>query len=180
MPKPRKMLGDAEDPAVRELMGVIETQSVHTLAGWAASYVEERYMPILRRRGVSDARLDDAIIAVRSFADRTATLTATKPAIRAAREAARAISATAGTDDPAAVAAAQAVATACATPQTPTSALGFVFYGAAAVAYDKVGWDRPATEYEEWADGEFRHAAATLRECSVPDEPDPATIRWNC
>ena len=38
MAKLRKMLGSVEDPAVRELMGLIETQSRTTLTRWAAAY----------------------------------------------------------------------------------------------------------------------------------------------
>ena len=46
MAKLRKMLGSVEDPAVRELMGLIETQSRTTLTRWAAAYTAEQYLPL--------------------------------------------------------------------------------------------------------------------------------------
>ena len=54
MAKLRKMLGSVEDPAVRELMGLIETQSRTTLTRWAAAYTAEQYLPLT---GGEDGRL---------------------------------------------------------------------------------------------------------------------------
>lgn len=70
--------------------------------------------------------------------------------------------------------------TACGVIQTPTNALGFVFYGAAAVAYDALGLSAAAAEYDAFAAAEFEALAASLRAASVPDEVRPAKINWNC
>ena len=61
MAKLRKMLGSVEDPAVRELMGLIETQSRTTLTRWAAAYTAEQYLPLT---GGEDGRLSAAVEAV--------------------------------------------------------------------------------------------------------------------
>ena len=70
--------------------------------------------------------------------------------------------------------------TACGVIQTPTNALGFVFYGAAAAAYDALGLSAAAADYDTFAAAEFEALAASLRAVSVPDEVRPAKINWNC
>ena len=77
-------------------------------------------------------------------------------------------------------AAARAVATACAAIQTPTNALGFLFYGAAASAYQTAGLTQNAECYDRMALNEFRKAFQSLQRVSLPDEPNPAKIKWNC
>ncbi len=76
-------------------------------------------------------------------------------------------------------AAARATATACAVIQTPTNALGYLFYGAAAAAYSKAGTE-DASRWDNLARAELEQALEELRAVSVPDEPNPAKINWNC
>lgn len=102
------------------------------------------------------------------------TLQAVKPLIRAAQAAAREES------DPVRQAAARAVATACASVQTPTSALGFLFYTAAAIAYSEIGLNADAQRYDALAEREFQAALQSLRKCAIPDEPHPARLNWGC
>ena len=64
--------------------------------------------------------------------------------------------------------------------QTPTNALGFAFYGAAAAAYDEAGLSGDSAEYERLADMEFDRIIASLRHAAVDDEPNPVKVRWNC
>ena len=77
-------------------------------------------------------------------------------------------------------AAARAVATACGTIQTPTNALGFLFYGAAASAYAQVGLQAEKETYEALALREFQEAYDSLQAVAVPEEEDPAKLNWNC
>ena len=77
-------------------------------------------------------------------------------------------------------AAARAVATACASVQTPTSALGFLFYTAAAAAYNEKGLNADASTYDALAEREFQAALQSLRAAAVPDEPHPARLNWGC
>lgn len=77
-------------------------------------------------------------------------------------------------------AAARAIATACAAVQTPTNAFGFLLYGAAAFAYHSAGVRSTQAVYDPLATEELARALASLRAASVPGEPNPATLRWNC
>ena len=101
------------------------------------------------------------------------TLRDLKPLLRQGTAAAREPS------DPIAQAAARATAAACAVAQTPTNALGYLFYGAAAAAYSQAGCDAPE-RWEELARQELEQALAELRAQSVPDEKDPVQVNWNC
>ena len=82
--------------------------------------------------------------------------------------------------NPIAQAAARAVAVACATIQTPTNALGFVFYGAAAVVYEEVGLLENSQTYDDLASKEFEKILKSLQEVAIPNEEKPAKINWNC
>ena len=77
-------------------------------------------------------------------------------------------------------AAARAIATACAAIRTPTSALGFVFYGAAAAAYRQAGMDASKEVYDALADAELEALLFALQETAVADEPCPVPLDWNC
>lgn len=179
MAKLRKMLGDPTGPRAKTLMALIDTQNVSTLGRWAAAYAEERYLPILSRRrsGQSvDERFTTAVKQAIACADGSTTLKDTKPALRAALAAARET----GDADPVVQAAARAISTACGVIQTPTNALGFAFYGAAAAAYDEAGLSGDSAEYERLADMEFDRIIASLRHAAVDDEPNPVKVRWNC
>ena len=83
------------------------------------------------------------------------------------------------TTDPVAQAAARAIAAACGTLTTPTNALGFLFYAAAAVVYDR-GLDLPESEIEELTRQLWQDAHALLSAQSVRNEPCPAKIQWHC
>ena len=80
----------------------------------------------------------------------------------------------------AAQAAARAVTTACAVLSTPSNALGFTFYGAAAAAYSIAGEDASSAEYDQLGAAELQKLADSLKAAMIPDEPDPVKINWNC
>lgn len=175
MAKLRKMLGRADDPQIVTLMGLIETQSPSTLAAWATDWVQKRYLPVYRARFPEDTRLEELLDAVQ------ATLAGRLPRaqLRAALRQARTVPLEAE-GEAAAQAAARAVVTACSVLQTPTSALGFVFYGAAAAAYSAAGTSAAPAEYDALASAEFDSLVQSLRQVMVPNEPNPAKINWNC
>lgn len=75
---------------------------------------------------------------------------------------------------------ARACAVAASALWNPASALGMVFYGAAASVYAAHGADLPAQDCDREAQREFAWLLDSLRAASVPDEPNPAKIRWNC
>lgn len=51
--------------------------------------------------------------------------------------------------------------------QTPTNALGYLFYGAAAAAYSKAGTE-DASRWDDLAQAELEQALEELRAVSVP------------
>lgn len=170
----RKMLGSADHPTVVQLMRLIETQSKPTLTRFAAAYVAAHYLPILSRLQPEEARLRAAVEAVRAHLD-GAPLTVVKAAVKDARAAAQGRAA-----DPVSQAAARAVATACAVAVTPTNALGFAFYGAAAFAYHRAGLTASPEVYDALADEELSRILTALQAASVPDEPHPVKVDWGC
>lgn len=171
----RKMLGSVEDPSVIAMMQVIETQSKETLAHWAVEYVDRFCLPIYEKAYPEETTLQDTLAEVRSFLDGSKSLGEVKEALKAAR-----MTVKEATIDPAAQAAARAVATACAVITTPTNALGFTFYAAAAIVYAKAGLSESADVYNELAAKEMKSMAASLQEAAVENEPNPVKVKWNC
>lgn len=187
MAKLRKMLGDINQPEIVRLMRMIETQSKETLAKWAVDCAEERYLAIYEEQAFGKIYTQDmgdlekgrypyyAILEVRDCLIGQKKTAELKAKLAAAAEAAKEAE-----GFPAAQAAARAVATACAAIRTPTNALGFVFYGAAAAAYDQAGADQPQEVYDALATEEFRSLIESLEKVMIPDEKKPAKINWNC
>lgn len=171
----RKMLGSVQEEGVVALMRLMETQSKQTLAKWAAGYAEEHYLPILKKRGLEDARLTDAAAAVKKCLQGELPIKEGRKIFAEARKAGQEI-----TEHPAAQAAARAIATACAVLLTPTNALGFVFYGAAAYAYEEAGLKETPGAYDKLASEEIGRILASLQAAAVPDEENPAKLEWNC
>ncbi|POP33441.1 hypothetical protein C3B58_07390 [Lactonifactor longoviformis] len=175
MRKLRKMLGDIKDPSVVSLMRLIETQSKATLSGWAVDYAEKHYLGIYQKAYADERRLQEAVSGVREYLNGSRKQEDLKPLLRAAVQAAQEAE-----DNPPAQAAARAVATACRTVQTPSNALGFAFYGAAASAYEKAGLEESPEVYDALASNELARILGSLRENAVSGEKNPVTIKWNC
>lgn len=172
--KLRKMLGDINAPVTVALMRLIETQSQKTLAAWACGYARAHYLPIYAQREADDPILADTLAACDAYLAGQVKLAAIKPQLKAARLRAAELT------DPISQASARAIATACAVCTTPTGALGFLFYGAAALAYDRAGLKEDVSVYERLADDAMQDALESLRSAAVPDEPNPAKIDWGC
>ena len=175
MAKLRKMLGDIESQECILLMRLIKTQSKETLAAWAVAYAKDNYLPVYEAECPGDRRLHDTIAACEEYLKGDKKLTEIKPSLKEAAELARDTA-----DNPTAQALARAVSTACAAVSTPTNALGFLFYGAAAIAYSKEGLMQPAEVYDAAASLELNRAYESLKEAAVPDEQHPAKIKWYC
>jgi len=176
MPKPRKMLGSADASYIVALMRLIETQSKITLANWCLDYAEAQILPIYEKAYPEDARCKNALDAARDWMAGKVKFPEVKKIIlhechAAAREA---------EDHPAAQAAARTCGQASACIHTPTHALGLAFYGAAAIAYDRVGIAEPPEVYEQIAAEECGKMLAALQAMAVENEPNPAKINWNC
>lgn len=175
MAKLRKMLGRADDPQVTALMRMIETQSKATLAHWAASYAEAHFLPIYEETYPEDMRLREMILSVKMYLSGKQKLSEVRALLKQARQIAQDAE-----EAPAAQAAARAVATACSVVQTPTSALGFAFYGAAASAYNQAGLSETPDRYDTLAAVELDKLVESLQKALIPNDPNPVKITWNC
>lgn len=174
MAKLRKMLGELQDPSIVNLMNIMETQSKFTLATWAMDYVEKNTLIIYENICDGDLRLRNAISYSREYLNGTKKLIEVKPVLKDLKTIAK------DTTDPIAQAAARAIATACATIQTPTNALGFTFYAVAATVYSRVGLCEKQEIYDELAKIEFVGILESFEKIAVEDEENPAKIKWGC
>ena len=175
MAKLRKMLGSAKDPSVIALMELMNTQSKTTLARWAVTYAKTQILTICKRHFPEETCFSNAVTAALGYLDGTQTLSAAKPFLKTAAEAARALD-----GQPIAQAAARAVPTACAAIQTPTNALGFTFYAAAALVYEQFGLNKPPAVYDQEAAKILQTMLEEFRLVMLPDEANPAKLNWNC
>ena len=175
MAKLRKMLGSADSPYITSLMDLIETQSKITIANWCIDYAEEYVMPIYEKVYPEDDRLQAALNGARDWLNGKITLPMAKKLISGGQVAAREAE-----ENPAAQAAARAVSQAAATIHTSTNSLALAFYGAAAIAYDRVGTAESAEVYDQIASEECAKMEAALRAIAVANEPNPAKINWYC
>lgn len=174
MAKLRKMLGNMDSVECVDLRALIETQSKGTLTAWAVSYAKEQYLPIYEAQCSEGPGFRDIIGQCEAHVDGNLKLADLKPFLKKGREL------SAKVEHPIAQAAARAVATACATANTPTNAFGFLLYGAAAVAYAQHGLEADAETYDRAATAELQKALASLQKAAIPDEAKPAKIKWNC
>lgn len=176
MSKVQKMLGRADSPYIVSLMRLIETQSKATIARWCMDYAEEHILPIYEKSFPVDSRPKEALTAAREWFEGKKKLPEVKNIIlnychQAAREA---------ENSPAAQAAARACGQASACFHTPMHSPGLAFYGAAAIAYDRVGLAQPPEVYDKIAAEECAEMEAALRKIAVGNELNPAKINWNC
>lgn len=176
MAKLRKTLGHWEDPPVRALMRLMDTQSKDTLRRWCLGYAMAHMLPLFERRCPGDDRPRRALLAAKSYLDGQVKFPEVKRLIlQECHAAARELD-----GDPAAQAAARACGQGAAVVHTLSHALGLYFYGAAAVAYDQLGLNAGARAYDEVAVKVCDDLYQSLRAVAVEDEPNPATIKWFC
>ncbi|WP_312279032.1 putative immunity protein [Oscillibacter sp.] len=175
MAKLRKMLGAAHSPYIVSLMRLIETQSKETIVNWCVDYAQNHILPIYERAYPGDVRPKEALIALRDWLAGMIKLPAAKQKILAAHAAAREAE-----ENPAAQAAARAVGQAASTIHMATHSLGIAFYGAAAIAYDRVGICEAPEVYDRIAAEECAEMEAALHAIAVENEKHPAKINWHC
>jgi hypothetical protein len=157
-------------------MLLIETQSKTTLANWSIDYARAHLLPIYENAYPNDPRCKHALDAAKEWLDGKVKLPYVKNIIlnechAAAREA---------EVEPAAQAAARAIGQCASTIHAPRHCIGLAFYGALAVAYDKLGANSTWDELEQCAIEECAKMEAALRTVAVENEPNHAKINWNC
>lgn len=175
MAKLRKMLGAADSPYIVSLMRLIETQSKATIADWCLGYAEQHILPIYRKTYPDDMRPLLALDGARDWLCGNVKLPAVKARILQLHAAAREAE-----DHPAAQAAARALGQAASVVHVATHSLGLAFYGAAAIAYDRVGTAETPEAYDRIAAEVCAQMEDALRAIAVADEQNPAKINWHC
>ena len=170
MAKLRKTLGSPTEPAVISLMEGMEGKSKETLTTWAMAYVTEKYLPLAAETPLFAELLEktkDCMVSSLPLKEWKGLLSEARKASAAEKE-------------PVREAAARAIVTACGTWQTPTNALGFCFYGAAAMAYHQAGTAETKETYDMLATKELEQILATLRQVKTAPDEQAAKLQWNC
>lgn len=175
MSRARKMLSDWNAPYIQSLMKLIETQSKATLAYWAVGYSERVILPLWGKYYPDDLRPQNALNAAREWLSGTIKLPEAKAAILECHAAAREAD-----GNPVAQAAARTIGQCASTIHSARHCIGLAFYGAIAVAYDRLGTDASWGQIEQCAAEECGRMEAALRSVAVENEPNPAKIDWKC
>ncbi|MDR0380856.1 MAG: hypothetical protein LBH86_02495 [Oscillospiraceae bacterium] len=171
--KPRKMLCYSDAPYVTRLMRLIETQSKPTVVNWCVDYAERYYLPIWEKYAPDDRTPHTALETARKWLRKEVKCQAVRDVAWDSHTAAR----TAGAPE-AATAAAGAVANAALTCHVATHSIRVAFYGAAAVAYDRLGLRESQEAYDAAAAGECARLEAALRAVAAENEPNPVACKW--
>lgn len=175
MSKTRKMLSDWRAPYIQSLMKLIETQSKATLALWAIDYSEKVILPLWSKHYPNDPRPKEALNAAREWLSGTIKLPQAKSLILECHSAAREAE-----GNPVAQAAARTIGQSASTIHSARHCIGLAFYGALAVAYDRLGTDVPWSQIEQCAAEECGRMEVALRNVAVENEQNPAKIDWKC
>lgn len=173
--KLRKMLSDWEAPYIQSFMKLMETQSKTTLANWAVDYSEQVILPLYRKDYPDDLRPQNALMAAREWLSGAIKLPQAKSAILACHASAREAEGI-----PVAQAAARAIGQCASTIHSARHCIGLAFYGALAVAYDRLGTVATWEEIEQCAAEECGRMEDALRAVAVDYEANPAKIDWKC
>ncbi len=173
MLKVRKMLSDWKAPYIQSLMKLIETQSKATLASWAVDYSEQVILPLWCKYNSNDLRPQNALNAAREWLSGAIKLPKVKAEILECHAAAREAE-----GNPVAQAAARTIGQCSSTIHSARHCIGIAFYGALAVAYDRLGIGAPWEQIEQCAAEECERMLDALRTVAVENEPNPAKIDW--
>lgn len=171
----RKMLSDWQADYILDLMRLIETQSKQTLAKWAIDYAKDNLLVIWIKYYPDDNRAKDAILASKLWLRKEINLTQAKPLILTCHQAAKEKD-----DNPAAQAAARAIAQSCSTIHSARHCIGLALYGALALAYDNLGVSAKWEDLEKYAAKECVKMTQNLASVAIVDELNPAKINWHC
>jgi hypothetical protein len=174
--KLRKTFGDVNAPSTVALMRLIETQSKTTVANWTLDYAEQKMLPLFAKHCPDDERPAHAIAAAREWLEGTVKLPYVKNIIlNECHAAARELE-----SNPVAQAAARAIGQSAGSIHATPHSLGLYFYAAAAVGYDRLGFDASEAEYNAIAEEICADYTAALKTVAVENEPNPAKCKWNC
>lgn len=171
--RPGKTLGHFESSYIATLARLIETQSKPTLIRWGTGYAEAHILPVYENAYPEDPRPRDALTNAVGWLEGRVRFVDAKETNNGAHTAA-----TEAEGNPAAQSAARACAHASLTIHVAAHCLGIAFYGAAALAYARVGTDETPEAYDAIAAEECSKMEAALRAIAATNEPNPAKLDW--
>ncbi len=164
---PRKTLGSRDTPCALDLQSLMRGQPKALLVNWALDFTQARILPVFLRRCPGDARPRMALDAARDWLAGRVKLPFVRDIIlNQAHAAAREMD-----KDPAAQAAARAAAQAASSVHAVRHALGALYYGAAALAYDRLGTRAAPAAYQAVFEQLCAEMAQALREAIRPSDP---------
>jgi len=173
MQKLRKTIGNFDFPEILSLAQLAETQSKRTLCLWSIQYAQEHLSLIYEHAFPDDPRPRNALNNALGWLDGHVKFTDAKDTNNGAHNAA-----TEAEDKPAAQAAARAIAHASLTIHVSAHCMGIAFYGAAAIAYHRLGLDEAQEEYLLVAKQAWAEMEVALRSIAIEHEPSPAKLNW--
>ena len=174
MRKLQKTIGNFDCPEIFSLTQLAETQSKRTLCLWSIQYAQKHLLPIYECAFPGDLRPRNALENANGWLEGRVKFTDAKDTNNGAHNAA-----TEAERNPAAKAAARAIAHASLTIHVSAHCMGIAFYGAAAIAYDRLGLNATREEYLNIARKCWVEMEADLRNIAIDIEPEPANINWD-
>src|SRR5512133_820425 len=155
--KLRRMLGNKNGESARSLLQLIEAQEKPIVCKWCLDYAETRFLPIFESRCLGDDRPRIALKAAIDYLDGKLKFADVKRSIWY-------FGPSATSDDPVALAAERAIGQAASVVRYPSKwhALAVYLYGAAAIAYDRIGLDQGMDVYNAIAEEVCADMTASL------------------
>ena len=152
------MLGDKNSPCARSLLQKIEAQDKPTVCQWCLDYAEAKFLPIFEGHRHGDCRPRNALNAARDYLAGKVKFAEVKSIIWYD-------GVCAAGDDSVAQAAERAVLQAASVVRYPSKwhALAVYFYGAAAIAYDRIGLEERTEVYDTIAEEVCADMTAALQ-----------------
>lgn len=150
------------------------TQSKQTLCHWSLDYAKLHVLPFFEKACPNDPRPRHTLCAAEAYLAGNLHFYELRRTIlwechAAARELEK---------DPVAQAAARACAQAASAAHAPGHALAVLFYAAAAIAYDRLGFGATKEAYDDVAEEVCHSMTAALIKVAVADEAQPVRINW--
>lgn len=174
MKRMQKTIGSFDCPEIISLARLAETQSKRTLCFWSIQYAQKHLLPIYEHAFPGDLRPRNAIENAIGWLEGRVKFTDAKDTNNGAHNAA-----TEAEGNPAAQAAGRAIAHASLTIHVSAHCMGIAFYGATALAYDRLGLEATQEEYLFIAKQAWSEMEVDLRKISVENESFPAKINWD-
>ena len=164
--KLRKTWGDAQAPSTLQLKALISAQDKAVIRRWSLWYARVHMLPLYERLRPGDQRVRMTLDAAEGYlAGRIHFRDVKAMILHQCHAAARALD-----EQPAAQAAVRACAQAASVVHASGHSLGLLYYGAAAIGYDRLGLQAEPVAYQAVAEALCLDLISTLRSMANPEE----------